>query len=184
MAPQKSLPQAKLNLVLSFLRTNAAAYTLKDLEKLLPPAAGISSMVVKDYLASLVADSLLVVEKIGTGNWYWSFPADAKRQKERVLSDVRAERDKITRALFECEQAVEDEKQRLSGGEADNGGERMMLVERLRQLEGKKQQQQMEMEQFKTSRTFDHLINEKERLRLNVNVVIGKLSLFIYKSFD
>lgn len=95
MAPQKSLPPAKVALVLSYFRTTAVAHSLKDLEKSLPAAAGISSMAVKDYLSYLSGECVLNVEKIGSGNWYWSFPADAKRSKEKLLDDARKERDKL-----------------------------------------------------------------------------------------
>lgn len=32
---------------------------------------------VKDILDSLVADDLVLCEKIGAGNYYWSFPSQA-----------------------------------------------------------------------------------------------------------
>lgn len=38
-------------------------------------------MVVKDYLQALSGEGLIRVEKIGSGNWYWSFLSDAKQGK-------------------------------------------------------------------------------------------------------
>lgn len=35
---------------------------------------------VKDVLQSLVDDGLVTVEKIGTSNYYWSFPSDVQQK--------------------------------------------------------------------------------------------------------
>lgn len=47
-------------------------------------------MQVKDYLTALVDDNKIRVEKIGSGNWYWCFRGDEKRQKEGELEKWRA----------------------------------------------------------------------------------------------
>jgi len=56
----------------------------------LPAAAGISGMQVKDYLTALVDENKIRVEKIGSGNWYWCFRGDEKRQKEVELEKWKA----------------------------------------------------------------------------------------------
>lgn len=52
-------------------------FQLKDLEKMLPKEKGIVQQTVKDVLQSLVSDRLVNCEKIGTSNYFWSFPSTA-----------------------------------------------------------------------------------------------------------
>ncbi|KAI5820511.1 meiotic nuclear division protein 1 [Pyronema omphalodes] len=173
MAPSKSLPPAKLALVINYIRTQSVAYTLKDLEKLLPPAAGISSMLVKDYLGQLVADNLLTVEKIGSGNWYWSFPVDAKRQKENVLNSVTQERDKARALLDVCEKQVNEEKERLASG--DDGEDRVGLIDRVSELQRKKNELSTKIEAFSNCKGAEIVVSEAEKLRLKHNTIVDNL---------
>lgn len=46
---------------------------------------GISSMQIKNVLKALTDSSLVRAEKIGIGNYYWSFPSEA-----RVASKAKA----------------------------------------------------------------------------------------------
>lgn len=50
-------------------------FQLKELEKMGPKLKGIVSQSVKEVLQSLVDDDLVVCEKIGTSNYFWSFPS-------------------------------------------------------------------------------------------------------------
>lgn len=52
-------------------------FQLKELEKMLPKEKGIVAQTVKDVLQSLVDDHLVMAEKIGTSNYFWSFPSTA-----------------------------------------------------------------------------------------------------------
>ena len=52
-------------------------FQLKELEKYLPKEKGIVAQSVKEVLQSLIDDHLVVAEKIGTSNYYWSFPSMA-----------------------------------------------------------------------------------------------------------
>lgn len=52
-------------------------FQLKELEKMLPKEKGIVAQTVKDVLQSLVDDRLVMAEKIGTSNYFWSFPSTA-----------------------------------------------------------------------------------------------------------
>lgn len=60
---------------------------MKELEKL-GTKAGVVTQTIKDVVQSLVDDRLVEMEKIGSANFYWSFPSKAKsevRQKMRLL---------------------------------------------------------------------------------------------------
>lgn len=50
------------------------AYNFKEIEKF-SMKQSIPLPVVKDVLDSLVGDDLVIVEKIGAGNYFWSFPS-------------------------------------------------------------------------------------------------------------
>lgn len=52
-------------------------FQLKELEKSLPKEKGIVMQSVKEVLQSLVDDRLVNAEKIGTSNYFWSFPSTA-----------------------------------------------------------------------------------------------------------
>jgi len=84
-------------------------YTLKELEKILPGIGSINGMQVKDYLQALQDENMIRVEKIGSGNWYWSFKTDAKKQKERILNTLKAEESKLVISIANVERELEDE---------------------------------------------------------------------------
>ncbi|KAH0605259.1 uncharacterized protein H6S33_005241 [Morchella sextelata] len=107
MPPKTLPPPAKLNLILTYFHSTLTTHPLKDLEKSLPSAAGISPMVVKDFLTALTDEGLVRVEKIGSGNWYWSFPSDAKHAKARLLAQFEKELEKLERTVEEVKGELE-----------------------------------------------------------------------------
>ena len=100
-----------------------SVYTFKELEKLLPAVGSISGMQVKDYLQALQDENQIRVEKIGSGNWYWSFKSEAKKTKENVIYNLKSEESKLMESLAETEQQIEkemakreEEDEKLEGG--------------------------------------------------------------------
>lgn len=107
-------------------------YTLKELEKSLPGAAGINAMQVKDYLQAVQDENLIRVEKIGSGNWYWSFKSDAKKLKENQINNLKAEETKLTTAIADMEKQIEEEMTKREDDDEmlENGGmNRQSLLE-------------------------------------------------------
>ena len=92
-------PAAKQKLVLSYFHQSGTAHSIKDLEKALPSIASINGMQVKEYLQALSDDGKIRVEKIGSGNWYWSFLSEEKRSTEKLLETLTTERDKVVKAV-------------------------------------------------------------------------------------
>ena|SRR3989338_10071114 len=87
-------------------------YTLKQLEPLAQKAKGIVSQTVKQVLQTVVADGLVESDKIGSGQYYWSFPSQALVQKRNryavMLKDVeslRAQKAQLAAAAKEAEKA-------------------------------------------------------------------------------
>lgn len=65
-------------------------------------------MQVKDYLQALSDDNKIRVEKIGSGNWYWSFPSDEKKTKEAALEKAQEEHRKADRVVQDLQAKVDE----------------------------------------------------------------------------
>jgi hypothetical protein len=94
--------------ILAWFHKTAVAHSIKDLEKALPQVGSINGMQVKDYLQSLSDDSKIRVEKIGSGNWYWSFPSDDKKAKDIALSRAQEEYSKADTTATELQAKIDD----------------------------------------------------------------------------
>lgn len=84
-------------------------YSFKELEKLLPAVGSINGMQVKDYLQALQDDNQIRVEKIGSGNWYWSFRSEAKKAKENTIYTLTSEESKLIASLSDAKQRTREE---------------------------------------------------------------------------
>ncbi|KAG9029834.1 hypothetical protein FS837_003461 [Tulasnella sp. UAMH 9824] len=74
-APRGLSAEEKRVKLLEIFHESKDFYQLKELEKLGPKLKGIVSQSVKDVLQSLVDDNLVCSDKIGTSNFFWSFPS-------------------------------------------------------------------------------------------------------------
>ncbi|KAJ5633601.1 GAJ protein [Penicillium herquei] len=111
MAPKLSKSD-KQALIVTHLQATGTCHTLKDLEKTLPSVASINSIQVKEYLQALTNENQIRVEKIGSGNWYWSFGSDEKVQRERQLDRVLTEVEKARKSYTEMGAALAAESTR------------------------------------------------------------------------
>ncbi|KAF7196006.1 Meiotic nuclear division protein 1-like, partial [Pseudocercospora fuligena] len=94
-APKTQCNALKLAQVVTWMQKSRSVFSLKDLEKELPKIAGISGMQVKDYIQALQDDNKISCEKIGAGNWFFSFPSQAKREADSSLKKVRGDHEQI-----------------------------------------------------------------------------------------
>ncbi|KAL4922354.1 meiotic nuclear division protein 1 [Aspergillus aurantiobrunneus] len=144
--PPKLSKSAKQGLIVSHLRSTRTCHTLKDLEKVLPSVASINGIQVKDYIQELADEGKIRVEKIGSGNWYWCFGGDERRERERQLTQLRKDVERVRASCkrAEVELAVRRKKRdkeiALGGGEEE--WERLM--ERRKELEEEKSRLQAE----------------------------------------
>ena len=103
--------------VLKLFHDSREPWLLKDMEKA-ASKKGVVFQAVKDVVQSLVDDSLVHVDKIGTSNWYWSFPGAADAALRGRLAAVDAEtaqveaetkdiEERVTTAKAECPQTDE-----------------------------------------------------------------------------
>ena len=83
----------------------------------------------KDHIQALVDESLLRVEKIGTGNWYWCFGSDARHQCDRTKEQILAEETTIGSRVEALRLQLEEEKTKRGGDiTADELIERNQLI--------------------------------------------------------
>lgn len=92
-------------------------HTLKELEKALPSVASINGMQVKDYLQALTDEGKLRVEKIGSGNWYWSFRSEEKKARADALAKLTAEKQKLDDAVQDLREKVDRASGRRDGSD-------------------------------------------------------------------
>eukprot|EP00729_Bicosta_minor_P014323 gene14323-14194_t len=69
--------EEKKTRTLDFFHETKTFFQLKEVEKRVSKEKGITSMAIKDVVDELISDGLVHVEKIGTSNYYWSYPSEA-----------------------------------------------------------------------------------------------------------
>ena len=143
-APKNTPPLAKQNLILTYIQQSLTAHNIKELEKSLPGVASISGMQVKDYLQALSDEGKIRVEKIGSGNWYWSFLSEEKANRDNIIDGLVAEKGKI-------DAAVGSVKAQVNAADTTRGqdAERYDLLKSNAQLEEEVAIMRQELEGFK-----------------------------------
>ncbi|KAK4863596.1 hypothetical protein LT330_002374 [Penicillium expansum] len=124
----------KKDLILTHLRATGTCHTLKDLEKTLPSIASINGIQVKEYIQALTDEGQLRVEKIGNGNWYWSFSSDEKHAQEQQLGRMTMEVEKVRKSYAEIEVGLVAETI-CRAEEADEEHERELLMTKKAELQ-------------------------------------------------
>ena len=78
-------------------------------------------MQVKDYLQALSDEGKIRVEKIGSGNWYWSFLSEEKTGRENTLGRLKEELAKVEGSLGELEEKVREASEKRGEDDEDRG---------------------------------------------------------------
>ncbi|KAK5720043.1 hypothetical protein LTR15_007316 [Elasticomyces elasticus] len=154
MAPKATCNALKLASVLTYMQKSRVAHNLKDLEKHLPSLASINGMVVKDYLQALADENKINVEKIGSGNWYWSFVSQDKKTRQNSLDEAQSAHDKAAAVirdlrgkLAEAQALRADEEEMLD----DAGESRADLATKKNELEADTKKLQKELAAYSDS---------------------------------
>ncbi|KIO31544.1 hypothetical protein M407DRAFT_219331 [Tulasnella calospora MUT 4182] len=140
-APRGLSAEEKRVKLLEIFHESKDFYQLKELEKLGPKLKGIVSQSVKDVLQSLVDDNLVCSDKIGTSNFFWSFPS-AKGVMLQKKSDNLEATLTSTQAAIETLKAAtqEEESQRTITPEREAAlARRLELQARLAALHSERQ---------------------------------------------
>ena len=136
-------------------------------------------MAVKDYLQALSDEGRIRVEKIGSGNWYWSFASEEKKTREVVMEKLRDDKMKVESALVELNGAVK-EATSLKGEDPDREGliEKRLILEHevgvlKKELEGYKDGDPGEVERRR--KEIKVLQANAERWTDNIDVLEGQM---------
>ena len=136
-------------------------------------------MAVKDYLQALSDEGRIRVEKIGSGNWYWSFASEEKKTREVVMEKLRDEKLKVDSTLVELDAAVK-EARALKGDDPDREGlvEKRLLLEHevgvlRKELEGYKDGDPGEVERRR--KEIKVLQAKAERWTDNIDILEGQM---------
>ncbi|KAH8828434.1 meiotic nuclear division protein 1 [Flagelloscypha sp. PMI_526] len=89
MAPRGLSAEEKRVKLLEIFHETQDFFQLKELEKMGPKMKGIVSQSVKEVLQSLVDDGLVQGDKIGSSNFFWSFPSQRGAALNARLSTTR-----------------------------------------------------------------------------------------------
>ncbi|GLB37077.1 putative meiotic nuclear division protein 1 [Lyophyllum shimeji] len=110
MAPRGLSAEEKRVKLLEIFHETKDFYQLKELEKLGPKMKGIVSQSVKEVLQSLVDDGLVQGDKIGSSNFFWSFPSQQGAMVQARLSSAKDTRDSLKEQLTEVRKSIETER--------------------------------------------------------------------------
>lgn len=102
-------------------------------------------MQVKDYLQALSDEGKIRVEKIGSGNWYWSFLSEERKSRENVLGKLKEELAKVEGSLGELEEKVKEASEKRGEDDEDRG----KLVSAKLELDGEVGVLRKELEGYK-----------------------------------
>ena len=78
-------------------------------------------MQVKDYLQALSDEGQIHLEKIGSGNWYWSFLSEETIIRNDTLAKLQEEKEKIDAVLQELDAKVKGASQKREGEDGGRG---------------------------------------------------------------
>ncbi|KAF9547386.1 Meiotic nuclear division protein 1 [Mortierella hygrophila] len=129
--------------LLDYFHETLTFHKLQELEKTVPKEKGIVQQAVKDVLQSLVDDGLVTVEKIGTSNFYWSFPSAVQQAKNAQLQNLEAEMNRIETANADLESKIQE-----AAGGRQNNAQRQEMLKQLQEAEALDAQYQKELKQY------------------------------------
>ncbi|EQC40814.1 hypothetical protein SDRG_01882 [Saprolegnia diclina VS20] len=115
--------------ILKIYHESLDVFNLKEVEKL-GSKAGVVLQTIKDVNQALLDDNLVDTDKIGAGNYFWSFPSKAVQQRKRKLEDLEARRDDLRAKLTHVQSSVEKHKSLQT--QSDDRAERLAKLSALK----------------------------------------------------
>ncbi|KAL4105651.1 hypothetical protein PRIC1_003711 [Phytophthora ramorum] len=132
--PRKGVSlQEKRERILRIYHESKEVFNLKEVEKL-GSKAGVVLQTVKDVNQALVDDVLVDCDKIGSGNYFWSFPSKLSQTRRRKLSELEQRHQTAQDKLVKVKQNVEKQK-----GLRPESEERVQKLRRLEEQKAKVQ---------------------------------------------
>ncbi|KAI0630171.1 meiotic nuclear division protein 1, partial [Trametes polyzona] len=155
-APRGLSAEEKRVKLLEIFHETKDFFQLKELEKMAPKMKGIVSQSVKEVLQSLVDDGLVQMDKIGSSNFFWSFPSQRGAMMQNRLKAVQDTQTTLQAQLDELQAAVQSEK--AARPESDH---RAQMLDQLAAL--KKEHGQLESELAAYGACDPAKVEEKKR---------------------
>ncbi|EJD03047.1 meiotic nuclear division protein 1, partial [Fomitiporia mediterranea MF3/22] len=109
-APRGLSAEEKRVRLLEIFHETKDFFQLKELEKLGPKMKGIVQQSVKEVLQGLVDDSLVQSDKIGSSNFFWSFPSQRGALMNSRLNTAKETRANLQSQLQDLQDTIENEK--------------------------------------------------------------------------
>ncbi|CEG39552.1 Protein involved in meiotic recombination/predicted coiled-coil protein [Plasmopara halstedii] len=130
--PRKGVSlQEKRERILRIYHESKEVFNLKEVEKL-GSKAGVVLQTVKDVNQALVDDALVDCDKIGSGNYFWSFPSKLSQSRKRKLSELEQCRQARQEKLDRVKEKIEEQQALRSDSD-----ERIQKLKRLEELKVK-----------------------------------------------
>ncbi|CAM9576432.1 unnamed protein product [Discosporangium mesarthrocarpum] len=151
--------EEKASKLLSIYQTTKKVFTLKDIEKA-GAKQGIVLNTIKEVNQTLVDDGLVDMDKIGSSNFFWSFPSKMMVARRNLVNSLKEE-------IKEVEDNIVIQKRKAEELEADrvDTAERRVKLQRLQ--DASQRMQELEKE-FETLKENDPAILEKATELLQV----------------
>ncbi|CAH0520945.1 unnamed protein product [Peronospora belbahrii] len=125
--------QEKRERILRIYHESKEVFNLKEVEKL-GSKAGVVLQTIKDVNQALVDDTLVDCDKIGSANYFWSFPSTLSQSRKRKLSELEQRRQAIEEKLIKVKQSINEQKALRPESE-----ERVLKLHRLEEQNAKVQ---------------------------------------------
>ncbi|GAB9473179.1 hypothetical protein Gpo141_00010336 [Globisporangium polare] len=145
--------------ILHIYHDSKDVFNLKEVEKI-GAKAGVVLQTIKDVNQALVDDGLVDCDKIGSGNYFWSFPSKLSQARKRKLSELEQRKTSAQEKRTKVKQTIEAQKNMRTDSD-----DRVQKLQRLAKL-------QESVKVLKTN--IQHLADNDpeilEQLERNVNV--------------
>ncbi|CAI5701857.1 unnamed protein product [Peronospora effusa] len=130
---QRAAAFEKRERLLRIYHESKEVFNLKEIEKL-GSKAGVVLQTVKDVNQALVDDTLVDCDKIGSGNYFWSFPSKLSQSRKRKLNELEQRRQSLNEKLLRVKKSIEEQKALRLESE-----ERVLKLRRLEEQKAKVQ---------------------------------------------
>ncbi|CAO3619924.1 unnamed protein product [Cunninghamella echinulata] len=159
--------------LLAVFHESCEVYQLKELEKI-GPKKGITSQSVKDVVQSLIDDNLIVTDKIGISNYYWSFPSEAIQTKKNMVEKLQKQ---ISQGQLTVSQLINDINKESIG--RDPSDKRKDVLNQLKEAIDMQKKLSTELKQHHNSshRLFDIKVKSAKVAKDAANRWTGKFLL-------
>ena len=117
--------------------------TLKDLEKRAFKEKGIVKQTVKDIALELTYDGKIFMEKVGTSNFFWSFPSHYLKMRTNKIEEID---EKINKAKRKREELTTNQEELLKTRQPTEERENKLL--KLEELKSQNEKYKQELSVF------------------------------------